>query len=186
MVGRSSTRIPWKRSSTCNRSIHCQQSRRARGKSLEGKARDTRHMSDVFLGRYGSSCMVHPILTFSECHVFASKEFECCTCVHRYPWTSLIFLFVEEFVLPREEARRLFRAYNHVWDLKIDDNRAQRVFEACTRNGHVVVDDALKQLAKWTRWWLFSLFFFSRFLTMPCFVWQPFSSLSKEICSMFE
>jgi hypothetical protein len=60
----------------------------------------------------------------------------------------VVVLFVEEFVLPREETRRLFRAYNHVWDLKIDENRAQRVFEGCTRNGHVVIDDALKQLAK--------------------------------------
>jgi len=60
---------------------------------------------------------------------------------------SFVFLFSEEFVLPREEARRLFRAYIHVWDLKIDDNKVQRVFDACSRNGHVVISDALKQLA---------------------------------------
>ncbi len=55
--------------------------------------------------------------------------------------------FSEDFVLPREEARRLFRAYNHVWDLKIDENKVQRAIEACSRNGHVVINDALKQLA---------------------------------------
>jgi hypothetical protein len=58
------------------------------------------------------------------------------------------FFLSEEFVLPREEARRLFRAYNHVWDLKIDENRVQQVFDACARNGRVVIDEALKQLAK--------------------------------------
>ena len=61
---------------------------------------------------------------------------------------QLNFFFVEEFVLPREETRSWFRAYNHVWDLKIDENRADRIFDACSRNGHVVIDDALKQLAK--------------------------------------
>ncbi|CAF3667299.1 unnamed protein product [Rotaria sordida] len=54
----------------------------------------------------------------------------------------------QDFVLPKEEARRLFRAYNHIWDLKIDENAMQKVFEACSRNGHVVIDEALKQLAK--------------------------------------
>ncbi|CAF3754730.1 unnamed protein product [Rotaria sp. Silwood1] len=54
----------------------------------------------------------------------------------------------QEFVLPREEARRLFRAYNHIWDLKIDEYTIQKVFEGCSRNGHVVIDEALKQLAK--------------------------------------
>ncbi|CAF5144512.1 unnamed protein product, partial [Rotaria magnacalcarata] len=53
-----------------------------------------------------------------------------------------------DFVLPREEARRLFRAYNHIWDMKIDEGRMQKVFEGCSRNGHVVIDEALKQLAK--------------------------------------
>lgn len=57
------------------------------------------------------------------------------------------FLFAEDFVLPREEARRLFRAYNHIWDLKIDENRIQRTFDGCSRNGHIVINDALKQLA---------------------------------------
>ena len=50
--------------------------------------------------------------------------------------------------MPREEARRLFRAYNHVWNLELDESRMQRVFDACSRNGQVVIDDALKQLAK--------------------------------------
>jgi hypothetical protein len=59
----------------------------------------------------------------------------------------ICFLFSEDFALPREEARRLFRAYNHVWDLKIHDNRIQQVFDGCTRNGHVMISDALKQLA---------------------------------------
>ncbi|CAF1276812.1 unnamed protein product [Rotaria magnacalcarata] len=54
----------------------------------------------------------------------------------------------QDFVLPREEARRLFRAYNHIWDMKIDEGRMQKVFEGCSRNGHVVIDEALKQLAK--------------------------------------
>lgn len=57
------------------------------------------------------------------------------------------FFFLEDFLLPREEARRLFRAYNHVWDLKIDENRVDKVFDACARNGRVVINDALKQLA---------------------------------------
>jgi len=59
----------------------------------------------------------------------------------------LLFFFSEEFVLPREEARRLFRAYNHVWDLKLDENKLQKVFDGCSRNGHVLISDALKQLA---------------------------------------
>jgi len=46
-----------------------------------------------------------------------------------------------------EEARRLFRAYNHVWDLKIDEFKVQKVFENCSRNGRVLISDALKQLA---------------------------------------
>jgi len=63
---------------------------------------------------------------------------------------ELYIFFVEDFVLPREEARRLFRAYNHVWDLKIDDDRLQRVLDACVRNGNTGIDDALKLFAKQT------------------------------------
>jgi hypothetical protein len=59
-----------------------------------------------------------------------------------------IYLFVENFVLPREEARRLFRAYNHVWDLKMDEDKLQRVLDACARNGNTAVDEALKLFAK--------------------------------------
>jgi hypothetical protein len=59
-----------------------------------------------------------------------------------------IYLFVENFVLPREEARRLFRAYNHVWDLKMDEDKLQRVLDACARNGNIAVDEALKLFAK--------------------------------------
>jgi hypothetical protein len=55
--------------------------------------------------------------------------------------------FQDDFLLPNEEARRLFHAYNNVWDLKIDDNQLQRVVDSCTRNGHTVIDDALKTLA---------------------------------------
>ncbi len=67
-------------------------------------------------------------------------------------WIIFCFCFflVEDFVLPREEARRLFRAYNHVWDLKIDDDRLQRVLDACARNGNIEIDDALKLFAKQT------------------------------------
>ncbi|UJR27822.1 hypothetical protein I4U23_009090 [Adineta vaga] len=54
----------------------------------------------------------------------------------------------QDFVLPREEARRHFRAYNHVWDLKIEEDKLQRVLESCGRNANVGVDDALKLLAK--------------------------------------
>ena len=53
-------------------------------------------------------------------------------------------------MLPREEARRLFRAYNHVWDLKIDEDRLQRVLDACGRNGNTGIDDALKLFARQT------------------------------------
>lgn len=53
----------------------------------------------------------------------------------------------QDFVLPMEEARRLFRAYNHVWDLKIDEFKVQKIFENCSRNGRVLISDALKQLA---------------------------------------
>ena len=71
------------------------------------------------------------------------------TCINSNLKTFLFFLLIsEQFVLPREEARRLFRAYNHIWDLKIDESRLQQVLEACSRNGHIVVDDVLKQLAK--------------------------------------
>ena len=58
------------------------------------------------------------------------------------------FAISEDFVLPREEARRLFRAYNHVWDLKIEEGKLLRVLDACARNGNTAVDDALKLLAK--------------------------------------
>jgi hypothetical protein len=51
-------------------------------------------------------------------------------------------------VLPREEARRLFRAYNHVWDLQIEEDKLQRVLDACARNANTGIDDALKLLAK--------------------------------------
>lgn len=57
-------------------------------------------------------------------------------------------VFVEDFVLPREEARRLFRAYNQTWDLKIEEDRLQRVLDACARNGNTGVDDALKIFAR--------------------------------------
>ncbi|CAF3473955.1 unnamed protein product [Rotaria socialis] len=53
-----------------------------------------------------------------------------------------------DFQLPRDEARRLFRAYNQVWDLKIDDDKIQIVLNACARGGNTAVDDALKLLAK--------------------------------------
>ncbi|CAF0832311.1 unnamed protein product [Rotaria sp. Silwood1] len=53
-----------------------------------------------------------------------------------------------DFLLPREEARRLFRAYNQIWDLKIEDNKLQRVLDACARGGNTAIDDALKLLAK--------------------------------------
>ncbi len=67
----------------------------------------------------------------------------------RILWNN-IFVFLEDFVLPREEARRLFRAYNHVWDLKIDEDKLQRVLDACGRNGNTGIDDALKLFAKQT------------------------------------
>lgn len=59
-----------------------------------------------------------------------------------------MFLFLEDFLLPREEARRLFRAYNQVWDLQIDENRMQRAFDAHSRNGFVIINETLKELAK--------------------------------------
>jgi Ca2+-binding EF-hand superfamily protein len=59
-----------------------------------------------------------------------------------------VFFCLEYFVLPREEARRLFRAYNHIWDLKIDENKLQRVLDSCARNGNTAIDEALKLLAK--------------------------------------
>ena len=58
------------------------------------------------------------------------------------------FTLVEEFVLPREEARQLFRSYNHVWNLQIDEHQIQRACDSCARNGLVRIDDALKQLAR--------------------------------------
>ncbi|CAF0823317.1 unnamed protein product [Adineta ricciae] len=54
----------------------------------------------------------------------------------------------QDFVLPREEARRHFRAYNQVWNLNIEEDKLQRVLEACGRNANVGVDDALRLLAK--------------------------------------
>ncbi|CAF0961782.1 unnamed protein product [Rotaria sordida] len=53
-----------------------------------------------------------------------------------------------DFLLPREEARRLFRAYNQVWDLKIEEDKLQRVLDICGRGGNTAIDDALKLLAK--------------------------------------
>lgn len=61
---------------------------------------------------------------------------------------ALDFVLIEDFLLPREEARRLFRAYNQVWDLQIDENKIQRAFDMYSRNGHVVINDVLKELAK--------------------------------------
>lgn len=58
------------------------------------------------------------------------------------------FWLVEDFVLPRDEARRLFRAYNQVLDLRIEEEKLQRVFDACARNGNTSIDEALKLLAK--------------------------------------
>jgi len=68
-------------------------------------------------------------------------------------WFEIIFFssfYLEDFVLPREETRRLFRAYNQVWDLKIDEDKLQRVLDACARNGNTSIDDALKLFAKQT------------------------------------
>ena len=50
--------------------------------------------------------------------------------------------------MSREEARRLFRAYNQVWDLQLDENRVQRAFDTYSRNGYVVINEVLKELAK--------------------------------------
>ena len=61
---------------------------------------------------------------------------------------SNVFFCADEFVLPREEARRLFRAYNHVWDLAIDEDKLQRTLDACARNGNTSIDEALQLLAK--------------------------------------
>ena len=58
------------------------------------------------------------------------------------------FVLIEDFLLPREEARRLFRAYNQVWDLQIDENKVQRAFDMYSRNGNVVINEVLKELAK--------------------------------------
>ncbi len=77
-------------------------------------------------------------------NVCVIEWFEIC---ELYFW---LFFFLEDFVLPREEARRVFRAYNHVWDLKIDEDRLQRVLDACARNGNTSIDDALKLFAKQT------------------------------------
>jgi hypothetical protein len=58
------------------------------------------------------------------------------------------FRFLEDFVLPREEARRHFRAYNQVWDLQISEDKLQRVLDSCARNANTAIDDALRLLAK--------------------------------------
>ena len=64
-------------------------------------------------------------------------------------WVEFDFVLIEDFLLPREEARRLFRAYNQVWDLQIDENKVQRAFDMYSRNGNVVINEVLKELAKW-------------------------------------
>jgi hypothetical protein len=72
-------------------------------------------------------------------------------CLHRITIIDCMntyLLLVEEFTLPREEARRLIRAYSNVWDLQIDNNKIQSVFDSCSRNSHVLVDDVLKRLAQ--------------------------------------
>jgi hypothetical protein len=64
---------------------------------------------------------------------------------------SFLFIssfFAEDYLMPREEARRLFRAYNQVWDLQIDENKVQRTFDMYSRNGLVVINEVLKELAK--------------------------------------
>jgi hypothetical protein len=59
----------------------------------------------------------------------------------RMIWNYIFSSFyLEDFVLPREETRRLFRAYNQVWDLKIDEDKLQRVLDACARNGNTSID----------------------------------------------
>ncbi|CAF0897666.1 unnamed protein product [Adineta steineri] len=54
----------------------------------------------------------------------------------------------QEYVLPRQEALRHFRAYNHVYDLKIEEDKLQRVLDSCARNANISIDDSLKQFAK--------------------------------------
>ncbi|CAF0956004.1 unnamed protein product [Adineta steineri] len=55
---------------------------------------------------------------------------------------------MQDYLLPREEARRLLQAYNQVWDLQINENKILRAFDAYSRNGYVVINEVLKELAK--------------------------------------
>jgi hypothetical protein len=93
--------------------------------------------------------MVRTLSTFGECDVHSSDEHQSRTSVcSDLPVIVQLLCFSEDFVLPREEARRLFRANNQVWDLRITEDKLQRVLDACARNANVGIDDALKLLAK--------------------------------------
>lgn len=109
----------------------------------------------IFLS-IGGSFSIGLVYSFSsscQCNVRSSNEYKSRTyenLIKRRIYQILVLLFSEDFVLPREEARRLFRAYNHVWDLRLDEDRLQRVFDFCARNGNIGIDDALKLFAKQT------------------------------------
>ncbi|CAF1569179.1 unnamed protein product, partial [Didymodactylos carnosus] len=53
-----------------------------------------------------------------------------------------------DFLLPKEEARRLIMAYNVVNELNLEDSEVNNAIQSCTRAGHVVIDDLLKVLCK--------------------------------------
>ena len=109
-------------------------------------------MRSTAVGGHALERLVHAVPTLGQRDVQPSGQFESLTYVrprkkHRRADRSF-FTLVEEFVLPREEARQLFRSYNHVWNLQIDEHQIQRVCDSCARNGLVRIDDALKQLAR--------------------------------------
>lgn len=82
-----------------------------------------------------------------QCIVIVLLEIKIVCIIDLYRKYLNIFSLKGEFLLPREEARRLFRAYIQIWDLQIEENKLQRVLDACARNGNTAIDDALKLLA---------------------------------------
>lgn len=53
-----------------------------------------------------------------------------------------------DFVLPKEEARRLITAYNTVYELNIPEQVIEEGLSRCSLKGNVVIDDLLKVLSR--------------------------------------
>ena len=71
-------------------------------------------------------------------------------CMIRYLTSDVFVVFQRILYYPAKKHDDFFVLNNHVWDLQIDEDRLQRVLDACGRNGNTGIDDALKLFAKQT------------------------------------